>query len=198
MLAAAGAAVVIGIRAEPAWTVHIGTAACTCVRYVCEPPRDGDPWPLTRVISDLATLGARPADRPRALGSGRGIPLVHSQQMTWAGCQLELEAHHLRDDGADEISLMLPSWDELAGALEREDDVWEIVDTVAAACSPRFGIVGAGESIGALHCDSDTDVRRLMSRHAGIVIHEFDTPAPSAIVAHYRELPRSGMSVFLR
>ncbi|MHB8490436.1 MAG: hypothetical protein ACYDCS_14140 [Candidatus Dormibacteria bacterium] len=189
--------VVTGAPVDPAWSVHLGTAACTCFRFVYEPLRDSDPWPLTRVISDLRARGARPVNRPRALGSGRGIPLIHAQEMMWSGCHLELEAHHLRDHGADEISLMLPAWDELLATVEREDDLWDTVDTVAAASAPRFGIVGDGESIIALHCDSATDVRRLLHRHVGVMLHD-DAEAGSKAASRYRELPRSGMIVLLR
>ena len=65
----------------PAWSVHLGTTGSTCVRFACDVVRDSDPWPLSRAVADLAAGGASLAERPRALGSGRGIPLVHSQRM---------------------------------------------------------------------------------------------------------------------
>ena len=103
----------------PAWSVHLGTTGSTCVRFACDVVRDSDPWPLSRAVADLAAGGASLAERPRALGSGRGIPLVHSQRMLWRGTTLELEAHHLRDGGNDEVSVTLAAWDELTTASPR-------------------------------------------------------------------------------
>ncbi|MGA8636360.1 MAG: hypothetical protein WB805_16125 [Candidatus Dormiibacterota bacterium] len=181
----------------PAWSVHLGTTGSTCVRFACDVVRDGDPWPLSRVVADLSAGGASLAERPRALGSGRGIPLVHSQRMVWRGTTLELEAHHLRDGGHDEVSVTLPAWDELTTAVSEEDEVWEMIDVVAAAIMPRFGIIGDGEAIEVSGADTG-DWRRMLRRHTGLLTHTYMTPPPSILASLYRTLPRSCMIAFVR
>lgn len=184
--------------ATPRWSVHLGNAACTCVRFTCERSRDGDPWPLTRVVTELAASGATMAGRPRALGTGRGIPLVHSQAMSWCGATLDLEAYHLRDEGDDEIVVTLPAWDELVKGVAGEDDVWEMLDAVAAATSPRFGIIGDGEPIGTTRCETEADMRELLRRHTGILASTHRMHLPTVFAGAYRSLLRSGMTAFLR
>ncbi len=186
------------VGALPAWSVRLGTAGCTCVRFICRRSRDDDPWPLTRVINELRAAGASMAERPRALGSGRGIPLIHSQVMAWCGTTLELEAHHLHDDGGDEISVTLPSWDELMGVVPHEDEVWEMLDIVTAGIMPRFGIIGDGEPAGALRCETSDDLRALLRRHTGVLVAEYSPGLTAAEACRYRELPRSGAIVLLR
>ena len=184
--------------ALPDWSVHLGTAGCTCIRFTCDRARDGDPWPLSRVVSELVATGASLAERPRALGSGHGIPLVHSQVMAWGGTVLELEAHHLRDEGSDDVSVTLPPWDELNAAVPREDDFWGMLDIVAAAITPRFGIIGDGEAIGVSRCETRADARALLSRHTGLLTYTYSTQFPAALASAYRELPLSGMLAFIR
>jgi hypothetical protein len=185
--------------AIPTWSVHLGTAGCTCIRFTCERARDGDPWPLSRVVSELVAItGASLAERPRALGSGHGMPLVHSQAMSWCGTVLELEAHHLRDEEGDDVSVTLPTWDELIAVVPHEDDVWEMLDIVATAITPRFGIIGDGAAIGVSRCETPADLRVLLSRHTGIITHAYSAQLPAALATPYRELPRSGMRAFIR
>ena len=144
---AAAALMTAQITTLPAWSVHLGTTGCICVRFACDRLRDGDPWPLSRVVTELAASGSSLSERPRALGSGRGIPLAHTQRMSWCGTTLELEAHHLRDAGHDEVSVTLAPWDELTTTIAGEDEVWNMLDTVAAGIMPRFGTIGDGEAI---------------------------------------------------
>lgn len=182
----------------PAWSVHLSTAGCTCIRFTCDRVRDSDPWLLSRAVSELVAGGASLGDRPRALGTGRGIPLIHSQMMSWQGTTFELEAHHLRDKGNDEVSVTLPPWDELAGVVAHEDDVWEMLDTVAAAITPRFGIIGDGEAIGLDRSETHADLRVLLRRHTGIITYAYATHPPDVIASAYRDLPRSRMIAFIR
>ena len=183
---------------SPAWSVHLGTAGCTCIRFTCDRAGAGDPWPLSRVVTELVRGGASMAERPRALGSGRGIPLVQSQVLSWQGTTLELEAHHLRDGGSDEMSVTLPAWDELAAVVSREDDVWEMIDLTAAAIAPRFGIIGDGESIGSSLCETAAGIRALMRRHTGVLVHAYSSALANADASPYRELPCSGMVALIR
>ena len=134
------------------------------------------------------------AERPRALGSGRGIPLVQSQVLRWHGTTLELEAHHLRDEGNDEVSVTVPSWDELVAVVPREDDVWEMIDLVAAAIAPRFGIIGDGESIGRSRCETAADMRSLLRRHIGVLVHAYASEIAFADASPYRELRAAACS----
>jgi len=179
------------------WSVHLGTADCTCVRFTGEPASLDDPWPLSRVVTELVLTGASMGQRPRALGSGRGIPLVHSQILAWRGTTLELEAHTLRDGGSDEVSITLPAWDELAAGITVEDDVWEVIDIVAAAIVPSFGIIGDGEAIGATRCETGKDLRALLPRHIGVLVPGYTSALEDEGVTPYRELPRSGMIVII-
>lgn len=182
---------------SPAWSVHLGTAGCTCIRFTSDRARDGDPWLLSRVVSELVATGASMAERPRALGSGHGMPLIHSQVMSWCGTTIEFEAHHLRD-GDDEVSVTLPEWDELVDVVPGEDSVWEMLDLVAAAIMPRFGIVGDGEPIGPTRCETAADLRALLRRHIGVIAPAYSSLLSLTDASAYRELPRSGMIAMIR
>ena len=170
----------------PRWRVHIATAGVTCVRLAAGILHASDPWPLTRAVADVVSAGATRTDRPHAVGSGRGVPIIHRQAMQWKGCDCHLEAHLV--DGRAEVSLELPAWDELTERVDDEDDVWDLIDIVAAAISARWGALGDGEPLG------DTpDLRR----HAGILVPERDTDTFRVSPA-YTMLQRSGLAVLLR
>ena len=170
----------------PSWRVHIGTAGVTCVRFAAGQLRDADPWPLSRAVADAMSVGATRGDRPHAVGSGRGVPIIHRQEMRWEGCDLHLEAQHV--GGLAEVSMELPAWDELTDRIADEDAVWELVDTVAAACDARWGALGDGEALG--HAP---DLRR----HAGVLVQERDRHA-FGITHTYAVLPKSALHVLLR
>lgn len=173
-------------NAAPSWRVHVGTAGVTCIRFAAGTLRDTDPWPLSRVVADVASLGATRGDRPHAVGSGRGVPIIHRQDMQWQRCDLHLEAQRL--GGLAEVSMEMPAWDELTECIEDEDAVWELVDTVAAACDARWGALGDGEALG-----DAPDLRR----HAGVLVQERDIHA-FGITHTYAVLPKSGLHVLLR
>lgn len=172
--------------APPSWRVHIGTAGVTCVRFAAGTLRDTDPWPLSRAVADAASMGATRGDRPHAVGSGRGIPTIHRQDMRWRGCDLHLEAQRVA--GLAEVSLELPAWDELTERIEDEDTVWDLVDAVAAACDARWGALGDGEALG-----DAPDLRR----HAGVLVQEHDSRM-FGITHTYTVLPKSALHVLLR
>lgn len=163
-----------------AWRVHLGTTGATCVRLALQPRSASDPWPLSRALAELRAAGATTADRPHALGAGRGIPLLHRQDLTWCGCALHLESLHT--PGRTEVALELPPWDELVERLDREDTVWDLVDTVAAACDARHGAIGDGEPLE----DGAPDLRH----HVGVLLRAHARP--------YTLLPKSGLVVLLR
>lgn len=172
--------------AVPAWRVHLGTADVTCVQFAIPKPRDRDPWPLSAVVAGVATAGGERGDRPHAVGTGRGVPIIHRQEMRWHGCALQLESHVLADSAA--VSLELPAWDELVERVESEAFVWDIIDTVADACAARWGAIGDGEALG-----SQPDLRR----HAGLLVQPGDV-ATFGMTHPYTVLPRSGLAVLLR
>ena len=148
--------------------------------------RDTDPWPLSRAVAEVASLGATRGDRPHAVGSGRGVPIIHRQDMQWRGCDLHLESQLVA--GLAEVSMELPAWDELTACIEDEDAVWDVVDTVAAASDARWGALGDGEALG-----DAPDLRR----HAGVLVPECDSSA-FGITHTYTVLPKSGLHVLLR
>lgn len=170
----------------PAWRVHVGTAAVTSVRFAVPHPRARDPWPLSRVVMSVTALGAERCDRPHAVGAGRGVPILHRQAMTWQGCALHLEAQRLQDTA--EVALELPPWDELSDAVDDEDTLWRLIDTVAEACDARWGAIGDGEALGAA-----PDLRR----HAGVLLSE-SAAQDVAGIRPYTVLPHSGLAVLLR
>ena len=172
--------------APPSWRVHIATAGVTCVRFAAGPLRDTDPWPLSRVVADLASLGATRGDRPHAVGSGRGVPIIHRQEMRWRDCDLHLEAQLV--GGLAQVSMELPAWDELIECIECEDTVWDLVDSVAAACDARWGALGDGEALG-----DAPDLRR----HAGVLVPDRDSRV-FGITHVYAVLPKSALHLLLR
>jgi hypothetical protein len=185
--------------ATPArWRVHLPTADQTCVRLALPHPGERDPWPLARVLAELASLGARPIERTRALGAGRGVPVLASTELCWHGCPLAVESFHDVRGGAGELAVSAPSWDELATRLPGEDAFWELIDTAAAAAGARYGAVLDGE---ALEADEPAGVEAweaMLRRHLGVLARPGSFEVRPALAARYRELPLSGLSVLLR
>ena len=163
----------------PTWSVHLPTVDRTCVRLALRPRSAGDPWPFTLALSALSRLGASApeGERFRSLGAGRGVPLLASQELTWQGCALHLEAATHRD-GSGEVVLELPPWDELTASAASEAELWELVDAVATAVDAVHGTVGDGE--------------------AQLVTTAAAQGDQGWLAADYRELPLSGLHVLLR
>lgn len=177
---------------RPAWSVHLPTADATCVRLRLRPRGPTDPWPFSLALTRLAALGAVGEERFRSLGAGRGEPLLASQELRWHGCPLHLETT-LERDGRREVSLSLPAWDELATGDAVEDDLWELVDALAAAVDAERGALGDGEAL------DDGLPQRALARHLALLVPEGDAQAwPLGGAARYRDLPLSGLAVLLR
>jgi hypothetical protein len=122
----------------------------------------------------LTALGGFDVERigvARALGDRRGVPLVHSQELRWREQSLFLEARHGRD-GLDEMSLELPPWDELVGAVE-SDDVWRLIDEVATASDAQFGSIGDGEPPETRLPDDARSLRAQLHRHLALLLPEW-------------------------
>lgn len=171
---------------SPAWRVHVATAALTSVRFAVPHPRDRDPWPLSPVVMSVSALGAERLERPHAVGAGRGVPIIHRQEMTWQRCTLHLEAQRLQDTA--EVGVELPPWDELSERVDGEDSLWQLIDTVAAACDARWGAIGDGEALG-----TAPDLRR----HCGVLVRAA-AAADFAGIRPYTVLQRSALAVLLR
>ncbi|MBV9525448.1 MAG: hypothetical protein JOZ46_06500 [Candidatus Dormibacteraeota bacterium] len=183
--------------APPAWSVHVPLVGATSVRFAIPRADEDDPWPLSRALTELQRMGAEREGSPRALGAGRGVPLVHSQELRWHGVTLVLEALHVQGGAFDEVILGLPAWDELEQALPSEEELWTLVDTVAAACEARHGALGDGEAFLLDTPEDEAAWQRRLARHTGLLV----TEPPSTFAATacpYRTLPRSGLTVLLR
>lgn len=187
----------VDASAAPAWRVHVPLVDATSVRFAVPRAEERDPWPLSRALTELQRMGAEREGTPRALGAGRGIPLVHSQELRWQGCTVVLEAHHVRLGQFDEVILGLPAWDELETSLPSEDMLWELVDTVAEACVARHGALGDGEAFILEAPADDATWQRRLARHTGLLA-ELEPALFAGLAAPYLTLPRSGLTVFLR
>ena len=173
-------------------TVEPPSAGQTVVSLVLRSVEDGGPWPLTRVLTALGAFDVERVGVARALGDRRGIPLFHSQELRWRSLALFLEARHGRD-GVDELSLELPPWDDLVGAVDQEE-VWRLIDTVAAASDAQFGSIGDGEPPEMLLPDDAPSLRAQLRRHLALLLPEWtgdDVEAAQAISA--RVLDASGL-----
>jgi hypothetical protein len=175
-----------------AWSIHLPTAGETCIRLRLRPRDARDPWPFSLALTELARLGAAGEGRFRALGSGHGEPLIAAHELSWRRCALHVETL-ATNDGTREAALALPSWDELCEQSEAtEDDFWDLVDGFAAAVDAEHGAIVDGEP---LPTAGPPDIEH----HVAVLVptHLADHPDPRR-AAHYRDLPRSGLSVLLR
>jgi hypothetical protein len=175
-----------------AWSIHLPTADQTCIRLRLRPRDARDPWPFSLALTELARLGAAGEGRFRALGSGHGEPLIASHELSWRRCPLHIETL-ASNDGSREAALALPSWDELCELSDAtEDDFWDLVDGFAAAVDAEHGAIVDGEPLPPAGPPA-------IEHHVAVLIptHAAGHPDPRR-AAHYRDLPRSGLSVLLR
>jgi hypothetical protein len=177
------------------WRVHLPTALETRVRAVgrADP---GAPWPSARALDAMLAAGAARSGPPRAVGAGRGLPLIASQSLRWSGVELEVEclAH---PDGLVESALAAPPWDELAGAAATEAAWWGLVDGFLAAVDARHGAVTDGEALD----PSEPSPRMLparLGRHLGLLVAERLAATAGTRACAYASLPRSGLVLLLR
>jgi hypothetical protein len=158
-------------RARRRETVQLPTAGQTVVSLVLRKVEDGGPWPLTRVLTALGAFDVERVGVARALGDRRGVPLVHSQELRWREQTLFLEARHGRD-GVDELSLELPPWDDLVGAVA-DGEVWLLIDAVATASDAQFGSIGDGEPPELALPDDPPSLRAQLRRHLALLLPEW-------------------------
>ncbi len=171
------------------WSVHLPTAGETCVRLRLRPRGERDPWPFTLAVTELGRLGAEGEGRFRSLGSGRGEPLLASQELRWRDCPVHLETLRTAD-GEREAALALPSWDEICEqSSASEADFWELVDGFAAAVDAEHGAIVDGEPLAGPAIEEHVAV--LVAQHGAAELTGWRA-------ARYRDLPRSGLAVLLR
>jgi hypothetical protein len=183
-------------RSRPARLASVGlaTAGQTVVSLMLRPVGEGDPWPLTRVLTALSAFDVERAGVARALGDRRGIPLIHSQQLRWGEVDVFVEARHGRD-GLDELSVELPPWDDVIQAAG-DELAWGFLDTVAAAADARFGSIGDGEPPETEPVDGPAVLERQLRRHLALLLPEWTAEDADACGATIRrQLPSSGLMV---
>ncbi|MDQ6856375.1 MAG: hypothetical protein M3Z57_04805 [Candidatus Dormibacteraeota bacterium] len=182
-------------RAARRESVQLTSAGQTVVSFVLRPVDDGGPWPLTRVLTALGAFDVERIGVARALGDRRGVPLVHSQELRWREQSLFLEARHGRD-GADELSLELPPWEELVDTVD--DDVWLLIDAVATASDAQFGSIGDGEPPETALPDDPPSLRAQLRRHLALLLPEWSGDDVTAAQARCpRVLGGSGLLVVM-
>jgi hypothetical protein len=184
-------------RARRRESVQLPTAGQTVVSFVLRGVEEGGPWPLTRVLTALGAFDVERIGAARAVGDRRGVPLVHSVELRWHDQTLFLEARHGRD-GADELSLELPPWDDLVGAVD-DGEVWLLIDAVATASDAQFGSIGDGEPPELVLPDDPSSLRTQLRRHLALLLPEW---AGDDVAAAQASCPRvlggSGLLVVTR
>jgi hypothetical protein len=173
------------------------TADATCVQLACGRRDDRDPWPASAVVAALLRFGAERTDRPHATGAGRGIPILFTQRLRLGECDIEVHAVHA-GHAADEVTLTLPSWDELCGQLDGESAFWDLCDTAAAACDAQFGCIGDGAALPQMDEGRLPGWQELLRTHPGALLADDHQPDLRSSAAVYRMLPDSGLCVVLR
>ncbi|HEY6537756.1 MAG TPA: hypothetical protein VI138_01795, partial [Candidatus Dormibacteraeota bacterium] len=127
----------------------------------------------------------------------RGAPLILGQPLLWHGVAAVAEAVELEGGSAGEFTLRLPPWSELAPAIA-EDELWSVVDRLAAEFAASCGVISDGRSIGYPELgDPGQAARRLQRQHLGVLV-------PPAWLTHlrtgstpYLELSRSRLTLVL-
>lgn len=185
------------IEVRPRWDVSIPTVVETRI-VLAAPP--GGPWALSRVLSELAHHGLRPRERFRSLGSGRGVPLVHSQEVSWRGLDAELEAISSRDRSQPvEVSLTLPPHRTIVEAEDvSEADLWGLMDAMAAAVDARHGALVDGEPLDLRLPEGARAWDERFRRHLGLLVPDAVAELWRPARFPYRALERSRLLLVLR
>ena len=181
-----------------AWKVHLPTAVETAIRVDLGPQRPEDPWPISRALAELAAHGMARSEQRRALGSGRGMPILATQGLRWQGCDFELEMLHHVAARRGEAALIGPPWDDLVLTGGNEDDWWQLVDVFANAVQARHGAVVDGEPIDLDEAVDESEWRRRLRRHVALLVPSEAVPCLGAAADAYHVLPLSGLTVVLR
>jgi len=183
--------------AAPVWRVHIPTVEESCVRLRCRRPAGAGPWPLSSALTELGRLGLRATERFRSLGSGRGQPLIHSQEASWRGLAVHLESVVTSGGGVVEAALALPGMDEVVTRVA-EDAWWELVDVFAAAVDGAHGALVDGEPVDLTPPASPLGWRRRIGDHLGLLVPAAREAEWVPAASRYMTLPSSRLAVVLR
>ena len=184
------------LTTELRWRVLLPTVTETVFTFAI-PRIAGAPWPAMPLVAALHDIGFAARERPRALGRGRGVPLIHEQYLERDGIPLDVTAVGAGE--IDEVRLALPAGDELCAGPLDEDSLWEIVDAAAAASHAAHGTVGDGEATALPGALGAAEWRARLLRHLGLLLpRDLAAELPAADVCRYRELPESGLEVLLR
>jgi hypothetical protein len=185
------------LAAAPIWRVHIPTVEESCVRVRCRQAAGSGPWPLTTALVELTRLGVRPTERFRSLGTGRGRPLIHSQEAEWHGLAVHLESVVTSGGEVVEAALALPGMDEVVLCVD-EDAWWELVDAFAAAVDAAHGALVDGEPVDLTPAGAEVGWRRRIGDHLGLLLPAETEVAWGGMAMLYTTLPSSGLAVILR
>jgi nitrogen regulatory protein PII len=173
--------------------VDVPSAGQTIVSLTLREVSETGPWPLTRVLTELGELDVERVGVARAVGDRHGIPLIHSQEVTWRGQQLFLEARHAL--ACDELSVELPPWDELTASVD-DETVWRLVDAVAVAADAQFGSIGDGEPPETRLPGDARALGEQLRRHLALLLPEWAADDVDASGGHRsRVLDGSGLVV---
>jgi hypothetical protein len=183
--------------AAPVWRVHITTVEESCIRVRCRQSAGSGPWPLTTALVELGRLGLRPTERFRSLGTGRGRPILHSQEAEWHGLPVHLESVVTSGGEVVEAALALPGMDEVVPRVD-EDSWWELVDAFAVAVDATHGALVDGEPVELTPPGSPLGWRRRIGDHLGLLVPEGTETAWDCSASVYTTLPSSGLAVVLR
>jgi hypothetical protein len=180
---------------SPSWHVHLPTTQETRVRAMSRVD-PGAPWPSSRALAALLGSGAVRSGPPRSVGVGRGLPLLASQPVRWAGMEVEVECV-VQGPGMVESNLVAPPWDDLVLGEATEEEWWDLVDGFLAAVDARHGVVADGEALEVEEPSSAT-LRQRLRRHLGVLVGGGLASAAGAGACAYRCLPMSGLLLLLR
>lgn len=186
-------------RLAPAWDCCLTTADETTVSLCCPLDRGG-PWLAGRALDVVRAAGEVAPDLSReryAAGTKRGAPLILGEPLLWRGLAATMEACQAGGERTGEVTLRLPPWPELAGAVP-ESALWELVDQLAEELGSLCGVVSDGRAVGYPDLGKPREAAvRLQLSHLGVLVPRDWLPFLRPGSSPYRELPDSGLVVVL-
>jgi hypothetical protein len=108
-----------------------------------------------------------------------------------------MEACQAEGERTGEVTLRVPPWPELAGAIP-ESTLWELVDQLGEELAALCGVVSDGRAVGYPDLARPQDAAlRLQRSHLGVLVPRDWLPFLRPGSNPYRELPGSGLVVVL-
>jgi hypothetical protein len=186
-------------RPEPAWDCCLTTADETTVSLCCPLDRGG-PWLAGRALDVVRAAGEVVPDPSReryVTGTRRGAPLILGEPLLWHGLAATMEACQAGGERTGEVTLRVPPWPELAGAVP-ESTFWGLVDQLAEELGAICGVVSDGRAVGYPDLERpQAEAMRLQLSHLGVLVPRDWLSFLRAGSNPYRELPGSGLLVVL-